>query len=173
MFTDKHHNIWTKYLSKRGNRNFVEAMGLIAVVASLVFVALEIRQSNRIALVETELGIREVYNQLNQSVYTNKDVSELLAKSQKPNLEYNSTELEMIWALAFSTMNIWQATETAFVNGLVPRSTLDDAADDINVYVRSYPAMHPIWRDILRDYQSAADFEVYRMLESALDQNDQ
>jgi hypothetical protein len=55
-------------------RTSVEALGLIAVVASLLFLAMEIRQSRQIGRSEASFGVVETVQQIRESILANTDV---------------------------------------------------------------------------------------------------
>ena len=59
---------------------WVSLLANIGVLAGIVFLGLEIRQSNRIAMASAELSIRDHYFAHNQMVVTDDRVAELLPR---------------------------------------------------------------------------------------------
>jgi len=145
----------------------------IGVLVGIVFLALEVRQANRIAITSTELAVRSAYSEVNNAIYTNRDLAELLAKVTRPDFKLAGADSEMIEAFAWSTLNNWLAVETAYENGLVPRSTFNDIQDDMRSYVEGWPAMNPVWQKILATFPSFSQSHVYRMLDEMLRAVDQ
>ena len=154
--------------TKRLNFWFTLAANL-GVIAGIVFLAFEIRQSNQIALVANETDIRKSYADHLEAVFTNRESADLLARAAQPDADFDDTEMEMLSAYAFTFLNIWAAVEIGYDNGMLPRQTYDDVADDIHANIKYYPAMHSIFRNAMDDYPSGQDSEVYRMINEALD----
>ena len=145
----------------------------LGVLAGLLFLAFEIRQSNRIAIASNELEVRNSYTEHNRSVYTNRDLVELFAKMQDPSSELTEVEAATVYWFALNSSNIWTAVETGYKNGVLPRSTFNEVEDDIRAQVKYWPAYRPILRDLLDDYPAASDSEVFRMINHALEEFEQ
>ena len=154
--------------TKRLNFWFTLAANL-GVIAGIVFLAFEIRQSNQIALVANETDIRKSYADHLEAVFTNRESADLLARAAQPDADFDDTEREMLSAYVFTFLNIWAAVEIGYDNGMLPRQTYDDVADDIYANIKYYPAMHSIFRNAMDDYPSGQDSDVYRMINEALD----
>ena len=92
----------------------------VGVLVGLIFVALEIRQANKIALVSTELGVRDAYSQLNETVYSNREVADVLYRARDPKTEFNGADSEIAEKYAYRNINTWVGTETAYENGPSP-----------------------------------------------------
>lgn len=140
----------------------------LGVIGGIIFLAIEIRQSNRIAISANEVDVRNSYAELNRSIYTNRDFAELLAKCLLPDAKLTDAEAEMISAFVYTSLNIWQAIEISYNNGMLPKQTFDEVEEDIRGYVRYYPAMRSIWRQTIDDYPSSYGTGVYRMVDQAL-----
>jgi len=52
----------------------------IGVIAGLVFLVLEIQQSNRIAVAATEIEVRNSFSSINASIYTDPELSRLMVR---------------------------------------------------------------------------------------------
>ena len=61
-------------------KDAIEAAGIVAVIASLLFLAFEVRQTNRIAVASIEIGLRNGYSEINRGVYSDNGIAELLVK---------------------------------------------------------------------------------------------
>lgn len=144
--------------------NWLTLAANLGVIAGIVFLALEIRQSNRIALVANETDIRKSYSELAKDVFANRDSAELLARATDPEAEFDEVELEMLSAHVLSLLNIWMAVEIAYDNGMLPLQTYNDAEDDIRAVAKHYPALHSTFRAAIDDYPSARNSLVYRVI---------
>ena len=153
--------------------NWLTLAANLGVIAGIVFLAFEIRQSNRIALVANETEIRKSYADQNESIFTNKESAELLARAADADAEFDGTELEMLSAYVYTALNIWSAVEIGYENGMLPRQTLLDAQDDVCSYIKYYPAMHAILRSAMDDFPSGNDSKIYRTIKQSLDEANQ
>lgn len=143
------------------------------VLAGIIFLGLEIRQSNRIAIATTEASVRAIYAEFNQSIYSNPQIAELLRRDAESKSDFSPAEMEMLYSYAMTLWNIWAAVETGHANGMLPQATLDDAIDDVVVMVKYYKPLRQIWRDILIDYPSYERTEIYKVLDQSLREFDE
>lgn len=141
----------------------------LGVIVGLVFVALEIRQANKIALVSTELGVRDTYAQLNETVYTNSEVADVLFRARDSETKFEGADSEVAEKYAYRNINTWVGLETAHENGLLPSATFESVSEDIRVSIAKYPGLAPYYRSVVGDYDSYGDLEVFRLLDKALD----
>ena len=153
--------------TKRLN-NWLTLAANLGVIAGILFLALEIRQSNRIALVANEMEIRKSYADVTQSLFANRESSELLARATSSDAEFDAAESGMLYSHVLTMLNIWMAVEIGYNNGMLPRRTYDDMEDDIRSYAKYYPALHSFFQDLMNDYPSGRESEVYRMINDAL-----
>ena len=83
-----------------------ETLGFLAVVAGLVFVGLEIRQNTRQLRADASYSITESVNMMNEGVYGDPTLAEVLLRGEQ-NLEaLDSTERSRFVAFQFSRLNI-------------------------------------------------------------------
>lgn len=159
-------------MDKKSLNSWLTLTANVGVIAGIFFLALEIRQSNQIALVANETEIRKSYADHLQAVFTNKESASLLARATQRDADFDDAEIEMLGAYVFTYLNIWAAVEIGYDNGMLPRLTYDDVEDDIHSHINYYPAMHSIFLGAMDDYPSGKDSDVYRMISEALDKAD-
>ena len=153
--------------TKRLN-NWLTLAANLGVIAGIVFLAFEIRQSNRIALVANETEIRKSYSEFAKEVFANRDSAELLARAANPGAEFDDVEMEMLSAHVFTLLNTWMAVEIAYDNGMLPLQTYNDAEDDIRAFTKHYPAMRAVLQAAIVDYPSGGDSDIYRIINEAI-----
>jgi hypothetical protein len=135
----------------------------------IVFLAVEVRQSNRIAIATTEISVRDQFRANNEMVLANDAIADLLVKAADANAEFSDAEIEKLYAYLFVFINAWKSIEIAYENGLLPRATFDVVLDDIRVVLDEYPALRPVARSWIDSYQSEADSKVYRAVLAELE----
>ena len=149
-------------------RDAFEAAGLIAIIASLLFLAFEIKQSNRIAVASTEIGIRSGYSEFNRGLYSGNGIAEILTKATELDVEWSSVEELKIQMVMSDIFNVWLSVETACDNGLARASTCAELGDDIRALITMFPGTGNKWRFILESYPGLAGTEVYSTIDRAL-----
>jgi len=134
------------------------------VLIGIIFLAVEVRQSNRIAVAATEISIRSQFSSIHELVLANDAVAELLAKAEDANAEFSAVETEKLWAFLYGYINTWMGIEIAYENGMLPRSTFDEALDDIRIVLQDYPALQPLALEHVASYPSKAGSDVSKVM---------
>ena len=143
-------------------RDAIETVGIVAIIASLLFLAFEIRQTNRIAIATTEITVREAFGSSNETVYTNPETAALLAKARSADAEFSDAEREMLDYFVARLTNIWEGIEEAYANEMVSRVTFDKAIEDMKWHIDTYPGMRSFFEDWVEVYPSSAETELIR-----------
>jgi len=130
---------------------FFEIIGMAAIVFPLVFVAWELRQSNRIALAGTEADLRTADMELAIRVAENPALAVIVEKLQN-NSELSS--LEDIQASSYATAafaTLAQANQ-ANISGLLTGYSLDIYQTSIADWLDSTPGLAKYWFEIATYY---------------------
>ena len=93
-------------MDKKSLNSWLTLTANVGVIAGIFFLALEIRQSNQIALVANETEIRKSYADHLQAVFTNKESAGLLARATQRDADFDDAEIEMLSAYVFTYLNI-------------------------------------------------------------------
>jgi hypothetical protein len=144
----------------------------VSVLVGIIFLALEIRQSNRIALATTEMSIWDKHQSLNQIVMADDGVAELLVKVSDANAEISALEEEKLYAYLYANINTWLAVEVAHENGMLSGPSFDVIQDDITNILRAYPALRPIMRRTIDNNPAFGHSHVYSAMRQALEDSD-
>jgi len=140
----------------------------LAVLVGIAFLALEIRQANRIAIATSEISIRSEYKALNELILANDDVAQLLVRALDPDADFSRVDTEKLYAFLYSCINNWLSIEIAYVNGMISDMTFEITLEDVRGILQYYPALKPLMRDSLHDFPSAADTQVYATIREVL-----
>ena len=151
-------------------KDITDAIGLVAIVASLLFLAFEIQQSNRIAIASTEIGIRNGYSEFNRGIHSGSAIAELLSRAKEPGVEWSSAEELKVLMAVMDLVNVWLSIETACTNGLAQDATCAELGDDIRAFIAMFPGTRQMWRFILESYPSLASTEVHSTIRRALEE---
>ena len=140
----------------------------IGVIIGIVFLALEIQQANRIAIASTEIGVRNNWLQLNESIYANSEVAELWIKAADPNTQWSAIEEVRITTVINSLVNVWLSVETACTNEIAAQATCDEIRDEILFIIQVMPAAREQWRTVVARYPSLSQSSVFTAIKNAL-----
>ena len=151
-------------------KEIAEAVGLVAIVASLLFLAFELQQSNRIAIASTEIGIRNGYSEFNRGIYSSDGIADILSKAEDPGVEWTSVEYLKIMMVASDLLNVWVSVETACDNGLAQASTCEELGNDIRGFITLFPGTRQVWRFFLEEYPGLASTEVFSTIGQVLEE---
>ena len=155
---------------KAENRQLIEFIGLLAVVLSLLMVAYEIRQSNNIAIVNSEFELRNNFTTINEAVLTEPELVEFLAKISTPGESLEGTDLIKAVSWTYRLMNIWLAAELAYNNGMSTEATYQNIFENIAHSMRdSSPEMRSVWRVSAESFPSLRDTQVMQRIAAELD----
>lgn len=142
----------------------------IGVLIGLVFLILEISQTNRIAIVSAEYDFRDSAGLINESVYSNAEVADFIYYINN-NDEEILQEGERLRAFqwAFRLLNLWIAAESAYQNEIssemVYNNIINDIRDDIH---NTSPAMRKIWREAISIYPALDSTGVFLNIDQLL-----
>lgn len=151
---------------KRTNwREIVEIVGVISIVASVLLLAMEVRQANQIASSELELNLQQGFMQMNHERASNPDFAQLFAKTARPNEHLiTATEREQMRGLAWHYVNICVAAQSAFDNDLLSDSQIDSYAAGLQWTIDNHPGLHPHFTVIYETFPTIRDLRVFAPL---------
>ena len=86
----------------------------IGVIVGILFLAVEIRQSNRIAIASTEIDVRNSFASSNRSLYSDSDFAELIVKISDVDAQLTPAEEWRVYQYVLEGVNTWLAIETAY-----------------------------------------------------------
>jgi len=141
----------------------------MAVLAGIVFLALEVRQSNHIAIAATEMSVWDKYVSLNRMALENDGVAALLVKAADRDAEFSPEEKEKMWAYLYCFFNTWYSVETAYDNGMTTDITFDIVRNDIESLLGFYPAFRLFMQQALDEYPAVANTQILTEMRRAVE----
>lgn len=146
----------------------LEVIGLGAVVISLLFVAYEIRQANRIASGTTSYEMSRNYMSINELILSNPEVAELLSRRDSVDFEPNPTQKTQLQAFAHRLLNQWTSIEEAYDQGLVSERSYQIALDDVASVARNSNILLPSFKVSFERYD-LSEYDVLEPLKAAIE----
>ena len=155
--------------------NLLNLLGNLGVIAGVVFLALEIQQSNRIALIEASNEVFANYASFNELFLVNPQLAEIIAgirRLDQPD-EIEEAELDILSAYLKRVFNGFYSTNISFQNGLLSQDAFNALSEDARIIARSIgPAGRIVWRELITEYESFEENEVIGLIHTALDEFD-
>ena len=144
----------------------------VGVLAGIMFLAVEIQQSNHIAIASTEIDVRNSFAGINESIYSDFEIAELIVRSADTDAELTSVEEFRVYALVLRLLNTWLAVETAYANGMVPQEIYGVIENDMRGFMIRFPRIIPVFREAYETYPALSTTDVFRTLERLLEEQD-
>jgi len=132
--------------------NIIEILGIVTVIVSLLFVAYEINQSNKIAMVDSEQAIWENFSTINELIMDNTEFAELMYNMTNEDAVFSESDLEKVRALVRRLTNAWSAAENSYNNGMLTEQTYQVLYDDVRNLLITYPGSRQAWQELLDLY---------------------
>jgi hypothetical protein len=149
-------------MKQRHWREMVEIVGVLSIVAAILLLASEVRQSNHIAQAKIEIDISQLYDEVNMSRATDPDFAKLFAKVQDPDSHLlTATDLSQIEGLAWHYLNNFLLIQWAFDRGLIDQIDFDAYKADIALIAAANPALISQWMEILEPQFPLSDKEIF------------
>lgn len=137
---------------KFDSKQLAEILGITAVIFSLIFVAWELRQSNRIAIAAAESELRTANRELSSLVAENLALSETIAKARNDIGNLTPAEEVSLHNYAQASFNVLTQANAAHVNGLLTSYSLDIFKESIVRNFRDYPFLVHYFARNVSDY---------------------
>jgi hypothetical protein len=129
---------------RRHLREAVEIVGVISIVASVLLVAWEVRQSNQIAKTEIVLRLADQFDEIQESRVNSPEVAKLYPKLTSPQSHLiTATENSQMEGLAWRYVNVLAAAQVAYDNDMMSREHFEHYIAGAESLVEAYPGLHP------------------------------
>ncbi|MGI9200722.1 MAG: hypothetical protein ACR2QL_06670 [Woeseiaceae bacterium] len=150
-------------MNNRHWRELVEIVGVVAIVASLILVASELRQSNRIAAAQTEQHIGENFNTLNIARATDPEFAKLFPKLEAPESHLiTATDASQIRGIARHLESVYWTVHSAYENGLISREIRDSYSSDLAQTLEQWPGIRSDFIDMYLKHDWMRESAVYK-----------
>ena len=126
-------------------RTYVELIGLLAVIVSLVFVAIEIRQSTITTQAQAMLELNASFNETMIAVYENPALAALIVRGVEDG-SLSPTENLQFGQWAYSAMNIFESAHVFHAKDLLDPEDYQGWKRATCAYV-GLPGVRSLWAD--------------------------
>jgi hypothetical protein len=104
----------------KGLRELGELLAALGVVLSLLFVAVQIRQTNALARVQISQDLAAGFREVNAPLEENADLAELFAAvmNDVPRSDFTRAEQLRVSAVYFTSVRLWESAWLAYREGI-------------------------------------------------------
>ena len=140
-----------------------QIISAITVVVSVLYLAVQIRQTNQISRSAVVSELQKKYIDFYNVVLSNEDLATLLAKLTDPDYKTESgPENQKLEILAMLTGSIWFSAQTSFDQGLITTETFKAYCEGVTARLEQWPAMRPYLLKMFRRYPSQAGKPIFQ-----------
>jgi hypothetical protein len=140
----------------------------LGVLAGIIFVAYEIRQSNQIAKGTTSYELSRNLMGINELYMTNPDVLDLVIElSDEDFAPKDERQREQAEAYARRILNNWIAVEDARDNGIVSEAFYSMVSEDVKAVIGKRPGIVSIYTTVASQY-NLLDYELLEPIIEAI-----
>ncbi len=150
-------------MARRHLRASLEILGALSIVASLLFLAVQVRQENRLARATAAFELVTSWNEWHVLVISDTHTADLVTRLFDPDPELTPAEQAQAASLANWLFNTWWSTSTAYENGLIDEATYLSLSQDVPRAMQ-LQALLPVWRNLVQTYPAASDAEIFAPL---------
>ena len=137
----------------------INVLGVFAVIASLIFVGLELRLTRRLAYIETEWQLMNNYASWQEAAI---ECPECYTAGYSEDMGYG--EYWRNYSLVLRALNVWQGSEIAYENGLLSERTFNIFYYDADQLIEEakQAGTIQIWLDTLEGHSEWSDSSVFQ-----------
>ena len=138
-----------------------EILGAIAVFLTLLYLATQIKQTNKMARFETTREIMGQFNACNHLYATDATIREVLLNKGELSVE----EAEQLYSYVDMYCNAWATAQLALDQGLVDEALFAGVVRDIGVAMNRWPNMRQAVERWFSNYPDFKDSEFFRAID--------
>ncbi len=140
-----------------------EVFGAVAVIATLLYLARQVGQTNQIAKASGSRELQQKYADFYTLVATNPDIKGLVTRLRDPEyIVQSEEEEEQIESFTLLLLGIWQTTAIAFEQGQIDLNMYGIYCDDVEVKLSKWPGLRSHMKKILNNYPDAKAHEIFK-----------
>ncbi len=122
--------------------NYGEFFGAIAVVATLGYLALQVRQNTRSSYVTRSAAVTQRLGEIQEAIVCDSDLSSLMAKCRDAEpADLTPTEEERVRGIADMYIKVFAPVNTAYRNAEMTEAYFEVFRSEFQRIVETYPAL--------------------------------
>lgn len=135
-------------------------VGSVAIIATLIYLARQIRESNRLANSTMANEISKSFAEYNEMVISNPQIAELLARLKTRQYELTAAEAVQTQHLAFRLFDVYVQGQVAYNHGHLTNDSLQGLKDNLKWTMETFPGLEADFRRSLESLPTL-NYEVF------------
>ena len=146
----------------------------VGVLIGIIFLIVELQQTNRIARVSAEYEIRNNFSALNELNMSDPEYAEWIVGINQPDTVLDGTDEWRTRNVIARLWNVMQAASVSYENGIASETLYRNMLDDARLNIQnSSPAARVLWRQQLDAYPSLESTDLAQYIYGLLDNYDE
>ena len=137
-----------------------EAIGAIAVVASVIYLAVQVRDSSNQNTVTRTTTLIDEFNRMQEVLISSPDVVDLFTKLNSGD-ELTNRDETLLESVANRYLSHWFSIQTAYDRGTIDKQFYDIFCEDVSRYVNAYPKMTKKFLEVTEHYSQAEHISIF------------
>lgn len=114
--------------------DWIQAVGLLALVASLIFVGIEVRQNSIATRSATNAAVKDAFREINSVIASSPELAQALAaNAESPNDAPPEDRVQML-AMWRALFHIWSNVHRQHLNGTLDPALYNAVVQEISMY---------------------------------------
>ena len=114
--------------------DWIQAVGLFALVASLIFVGIEVRQNSIATRSATNAAVKDAFRELNSVIASSPELAQALASNAENPHDAPPKDRVQILAMWRALFHIWSNVHRQHLNGTLDPILYDAVIQEISMY---------------------------------------
>ena len=150
-------------------REIVEIVGVVSIVGSLLLLATEVRQSNKIASADIEMRLAEGFMQIHLQRAEDLDVAKLWSKITEPEGHLiTATDSSQMRGITWTYVNLFWMVQAAHYNGLMSDDGLQSYVEAVRWILEYRPALQDHFIFVYEETPAMAGVPIFAPLEDLI-----
>ena len=139
-----------------------EIVGAIAVVATILYLAKQVTQTNRVTTASGARELQQQYAHVYTLICTDTAINQLVARLRDPHYEPNSeAEEEQVESFCLLLSGIWLTTAIAYKQGQIDEGMYRIYCTDVAVKLAKWPGIKKTMLEVINKYPEGEDHEIF------------
>ena len=137
-----------------------EILGATVVFITLLYLARQIKQTNKIARFNTTKDLITAFDELNRLFLTDSSIRHVLSK----DTELTFDESEQLYTYAIMYCNIFLSTQTAYDSGQIDEALYKAVCGDVEIAIERWPNLRGAFKRWVETYPAVSQYNIFLVL---------
>ena len=142
-----------------------ELLGAVVVIATLLYLARQISQANKISVSAVARELQQKYSDFYTLIVTDPNIRSLVTRLRNSDYMVESEEEEeQLESFCLLLLGLWLSTGVAHAQGQIEVNMYQVYCKDVEVKLSKWPGMETQMKATLKKYPSTEAFEIFKPL---------